>query len=431
MDWGYIALAVALAGFVPVALIVVSGELRKTRLRDVEDLENSVFKGSVGVPQIELAKARYTQSKDADTAVGGKQGDVRILSGGFLYFLICLAGFSLLFLPLRWIALGPGCGDGALGATLFWSPTPPSGAGCTAAIRAAAVTAFAFIGGYVFNAQYLMRQTINQELSAQSFVRASIRLLVGMGLATVVYHAGAATELAPARGMAENLAYAAGLAIAFMAGYLPDYALTQLSKLARATQKELDYAALGRAKVVPLEVLDGIDAVISFRLQERNLYDVQNLAAANPIRVYAETPFAFVQVFDWVLQAQLCLMVGTECFFALRQHRIRTIFDLERAVLARGAPPAYVRAVLDVLLGTATPQFRAALDAPPADEAQYTLIARHLTAILCDDVHVHRLRSLWMAMIKNANSGETAADKGRMWLFEVGDLPGDPLPQAA
>jgi hypothetical protein len=436
MDWWQIAVAAILAAFGPVALIVVSDELRRTRLRDVVDLENSVFKGVDGGPQLELAKARYSRHTDSTSSMGGKQGEVRILLGGLLYFALSFAGFAMLFVPLRGLLPDAACGTaGGPGTALFWSPTPGGGAGCGEAVRAAAVTAFAFIGGYVFNAQYLLRQTINQELSAQSFVRAALRLLMGMGLASVAYHAGAATSLAAETSTAASLAYGLALAVGFMAGYLPEYALTQIARIAKATQKELDVAALEKAKVVPLEVIDGIDSVISFRLQERNLYDVQNLAAANPIRLYAETPFTLVQVFDWVLQAQLCLMVGTPCYFALKQHRIRTIFDLERAVLAQGAPPTYVRAILDVLLVDATPAFRAALGlqpdgAPSADPAQYTQIARHLTAILCDDVHVHRLRALWLAMIRNTSCAAPGRDRGRMWLFEVGYLPGDTLAES-
>lgn len=83
-----------------------------------------------------------------------------------------------------------------------------------------------------------------------------------------------------------------------------------------------------------LDVVDGIDFFTRYRLEEAGIYEVQNLATANPILLHIETPFGIFETIDWVGQAQLCTIVGPERFLVLRQLNIRTIFDLERAVLS-------------------------------------------------------------------------------------------------
>ena len=53
---------------------------------------------------------------------------------------------------------------------------------------------------------------------------------------------------------------------------------------------------------------------------------------------------------------------------------------------------------------------------------------RHLVAIISDDLHVHRLRALWIAIMNNT-AGVTFGSDGQhkpLWLFDVGWLPGDP-----
>jgi hypothetical protein len=106
------------------------------------------------------------------------------------------------------------------------------------------------------------------------------------------------------------------------------------------------------APVVPLTVLDVVDFFIEFRLEEANIFDVQNLAASNPIMLHVESPYGIYQTIDWVAQAQLCTTVGAERFLLLKRFNIRTIFDLERAVLGLNAPAELKLIIGTILLGS-------------------------------------------------------------------------------
>ena len=88
-----------------------------------------------------------------------------------------------------------------------------------------------------------------------------------------------------------------------------------------------------RGKSTPIEVLDGIDTIIRSRLNDFHITTVQNLACANPIMLFVETPYGIYQMLDWVAQAQLCASVGADALFELWAIGVRTIFDLERVAL--------------------------------------------------------------------------------------------------
>ncbi len=427
----YLILAVGLAILVPVALITTGAELRKVRLRIVEDLRDTVFMKNPQLPQLKLALARYDRARTADDRPS-RQDEVKQWAGAFIYALVSFFGFVVLFTPVAALLNGPGHSPGVT-ETLFWLPewTAPDRVD-ESLRRSVAVAGMAFLGGYVFNMRYLVRQTLNQELSALAFVRSAIRLLQGIIFAIVVYQVGA-TALPAATGTppsdAASGGFALALGVAFILGYFPDLGLAKIAKWARVHVKSVDRDALKNARIIPLEIIDGIDHEVSFRLQESNIYDVQNLAVANPVELYAETPYTLLQTFDWVLQAQLCLVTGVQAFSELKRHKIRTIFDLERAFLSSGVPDDYRRALCSVVLADASECFRKGIGLPPkpndCDAATASEITvRHLIAITCDDLHVHRLRALWVA-IMSATAGVNETGKP-LWLFEVGWLPGDP-----
>jgi hypothetical protein len=422
------ALAALLA---PLALIATRRELRKVRLRLVEELRKTLFKDEPNLPQLELAAARY--SVEVDEAGKARQGLVLIWTGAAFFIAIGFVGFSLLMMPtIRLLSAAPAFPR--VTWTLLWSTNwpgnPDPAAQLSELARSVSILGVAFLGGYIFQIRYLIRATLNQELGALAFVRATLQILQGMIVALVAYRVGG--EVAGGDGHA--LVFSAALAVAFVFGLFPNLGLNRIAKIARVPTKDLDPDAMGASKVVPLETIEGIDSETAYRLEESNLFDVQNLATINPISLYAESPYPLLEIFDWVLQAQLCLNVGTKAFIALKEHKVRTIFDLERAVLAEGAPVDYVRAIGAVMFENASPAFRTAVGLPEtAAAAAIPTVAiapetvRHAVAIMGDDLHVHRLRALWRVMLRTTAGAELKSP----WLYETGPLPGDPRPMPA
>lgn len=419
LDW-YLLIAAILAGLVPGALLVTRQELQKVRLRLVEELKTKLFKDYPNLPQIELIVAKYEARSDGKEK--GRQALVMVGSGALIYFAVSFAGFAILIVPTSWL-LSENPDFPRLTHSLLLGRT--SGVrGVLDLIAPATILGIAFLGGFVFQIRYLVRATINQELSALAFVRAALQILQGMIVALVAFRIMGTVD-----GEAAGSRFALALGVAFVFGLFPNIGLARIAKFLRVHTKRVNEDALEAAKLIPTEVIDGIDAETAFRLEESNLYDVQNLATANPIRLYAETPFGLLQVFDWVLQAQLCTNVGPFAFERLRQHNIRTIFDLERAVLAQGAPEEFLRGIGAIIYERGSPDFRRCVGLPalpagqPVQGAEISVqTIRHAVAIIVDDLHVHRLRSLWRIML-HTTAGLTEGQDS--WLYQTAPLPGD------
>lgn len=416
----YIALALALAAIAPVALIATRYELQRVRTSIIEDLRHTIFKSDSDNSQLDLVQSRYIASARRG-AIGGRQTAVMAWTGAFFFTLVCFTGFLLLFVPVDYLFAASAGASLHIVPGLFWTTTME---GRQASLMTCSIAGFGFLGGYIFQVRYLTRATLNQELSALAFVRSAIGIIVGTLLATVFYRAvGVASVPAELTTHgSDELKFGLALGIAFAVGYWPDVGLARIAHWLRIKAKVVDTDAVERAKILPPEVVDGIDTEISFRLQESGLYDIQNLATAHPLTLYAETPYNIYQCFDWVLQAQLILSVGSECYSALRRHNIRTIFDLERAILANGAPEGYLKAIGAVLLASADAEFKERIGLPANGPVTIdTLVVRHVVAILGDDLHVHRLRDLWSTIRKETSDKTRTSD----WLYETGPLPGE------
>ena len=139
---------------------------------------------------------------------------------------------------------------------------------------------------------------------------------------------------------------------AFVGTYMPDDILRYFLSLSSIRQLKEERSDFGREILsIPIEVLDGIDSKIRYRLSDFHIESVENLASANPLMLFVETPYGFYQTLDWVSQAQLCASVGPDALFKLWKLGIRTIFDLERAALSNGfVEDDLLRAVARIIL---------------------------------------------------------------------------------
>jgi hypothetical protein len=301
------------------------------------------------------------------------------------------------------------------------------------------VAAFAFLGAYLFALNTLVRAVATFDLSPLTFTRLCVHVVIGVAGAITLFRAfpDLITMLPPLENVPiVNTLDADGLpftwyAAAFILGLLPDLAVNELISRFQNLQgsKIRDNSLLASTKSISPEVIDGIDFFIRFRLQQADIYEVQHLAVANPIMLFVETPYGIYQCIDWVAQAQLCTVVGPERFLALRSFNIRTVFDVERAILGEKTT-SQLRRLVGALMFTIPPEqpkrawrfwdLRKATNPglvgstefgdyvaqllgeiptdqrgrPMPDSPDQTLI--HFANIVLDDLHVHRLRDIWL-----------------------------------
>ena len=278
---------------------------------------------------------------------------------------------------------------------------------------------YAFLGGYVWSVQYLIRRVANFDLRPLSFVRCSLHILLGGFVSAAAWHAAEGVAGAP-QGFAAPLAFLVGLYPTLMLERLmARFSYLQLRRVGQAT-KDL-------CEEIPLDTVLGIDPYIKFRLAEFEIEDVQNLATTNPIQLFVESPYGLYESIDWVAQAQLILAAGPEKTGQLRGIGIRTIFDLERALFN----PALRGRLAAVLLPSLTDKeaaqveqssrpysghdeansFRSGKAGGPAPwwsnqlqrgSSEVALDCREpleaIVGLLRDDLHVMRLRQIWDVM---------------------------------
>jgi hypothetical protein len=416
--WYRWTLPIGAAVLFPTALLFVRQKIRTVRQRSVQELSAVLFPGQTDTsPSLDFIRARYELPIVADDPDLGDTKPVTLRSLAFAaipYVIMCSFGFMLLFVPFAELTTWP---TFLLRPAFFWSSGAGADADFATEIRAtAAIASASFLGGYLFSARCLLRAVQNYELNQLIFLRMASHLAFGLVTTLIVYRTFQGTKFAPDIVSDPGL----WLGFGFLGGMYPELGMTMLtSKIGAKLFKAIDRDALARAKTVPLEVLDGIDRDIADRLDQAGIQDVQNLAVANPLLLYVETPFALYQALDWVLQAQLCLAVGPQRFSALRSFNIRTSFDLERAILSDTATDAYLAQVGALLFcggvqccdGQSTP---VALDSASL---------RHAAMVMLDDLHIHRLRQLWRLIHTRIGSG----GHGDMLYASQPSLPSDYL----
>jgi hypothetical protein len=303
---------------------------------------------------------------------------------------------------------------------MFWTMSP--GVSRHLLLEAAAVYSAAFLGGYLMTARTLLRAVQNYELSQFTFLQMAAHLAFGLVSSIMLYHVLRQTGIESLFGEARFAsvdAFPGFLLLGFMGGYMPDLGIVNLARRLRVKfLKTVDDEALKAVAIMPLEMLDGIDYDIRYRLEQGGFYDVQNLAVSNPLLIYVETPYGLYEAFDWVLQAQLCMAAGGAGFRKLKAHNIRTSLDLERAVLGDDAPDQFILSVGEILFPPV-----AAADGQAAAPLSADSV-RHGVMVMLDDLHVHRMRALWEHIFEQITGGTR-----RYWIYRTRAGLTDPPPQ--
>ena len=127
---------------------------------------------------------------------------------------------------------------------------------------------FAFLGGFIWSIQYLIRRVGNFDLRPLSFLRCSIHILLGSFVTAAAWHAG---------GMLGVDHTTAAAAVAFLVGLYPTLMLEKL--MARFSYLQLRRVTADTNAIceeIPLDTVLGIDPFIKFRLAEFEIEDIQN-----------------------------------------------------------------------------------------------------------------------------------------------------------
>ena len=226
------------------------------------------------------------------------------------------------------------------------------------------------MGAYVWSVNYLILRIANFDLTPLSFLTTSAHILMTVFVAWVLRQVVAAP--AP-----EGIAVAILLGVAFLSGLYPllglNVLIDRLPSWLRFKRDIAEASQIGRS--FPLDLIDGIDPSIGFRLNELDFGDVQNLATANPVELLVETPYSFGQILDWMAQAQLLAELGPQGFLAARGQGVRDM----AAFLDLGGTE-HGRALL-------RPLFSAADEPDDMLRARIESIARKL--------HVQQLKHWW------------------------------------
>jgi hypothetical protein len=355
IEW---AILVLFSLILPLSIFFGRGSIRKRRLAALRDLEEKAFKAnkhgpSPILPSLELVRARYEQA-----AFGGANGKGNLslyaselmayLLPTAIFVLITLVGMYLVFSSIhsQWASphlLLIGLSSNAADAKSYQSVT-------------ALVVSAGFLGAYIWSISYLVLRVANFDLTPLDFLRVSAHILLTALLTGVFRHfVGASTEA--------QLATATVLVASFVMGLVPSLGLdTLIDRLPASFRlKRVIAEASDISREFPLDLIDGIDSAIKFRLANYEINDVQNLATENPINLYVGTPYNLLQIIDWIAQAQLLIAVGPKNYLELRKVNIRDVFSLldvgsspEGAALLKRClfDPAGSPEVMDVCLQT-------------------------------------------------------------------------------
>lgn len=413
-------LATGFAALSPVIFIAIRESIKRQRQEIITDLA-TVFEigedsGPSLIPSFEFVKYKYFVGgkRYRDPSMGRPEVDRMVAMPlerrrtredySTLSWLIGCAPFSALagvavfyVLSLLLSLLAPHTSQPA---GLIWPGTSYPNPERVGILWLAGICA-AFAGSYVTALRNLYRAIRNFDLSPGAIVGETIKMLVSIVLGpvlvvTLVWLGTNVVASYAGNGLAPTapVTIAAVVAGCFVAGLMPDVVMRSIVHRDQLKNFKREEEEIFRAfKITPVEIIDGIDCEIRVRLDDHHIRSTQNLAAANPLMLFVETPYGVYQIMDWVAQAQLCCSVGRDRIVRLWPLGVRTLFDLERLAAANsGTNEALLLEVGRVILGEAL------IPLDVKDRAAAAAMVRASIELRLDDPHVQRLRQIYIAV---------------------------------
>ncbi len=444
------ALLIALA--TPVLIIYGRQEIRIKRIRQIFDFENTFQRIDPDPdrpinPSFEFVRSKYLSDIDAEGLLSsqnrqpptasqleelfvritrrGRRQDIGMLVSSLGLIVLIYFGFEALFIAIKCGFAEVSC---ACTQTFLTScPAPVAAATKTSATYGDLILigGLTFAGAYVETIRSLLRNLAIFDLSSYTFLRQTGEMVAAVVFAMIAY-AAIPDPLNPFYATTENDGISrTWIALAPILGLMPrsatQFVFTKTKNLITWFKTE-DDRFQKVTRVTTIDAIDGIDFPTRFRLEICGIFDVQNLATANPIMLHIESPFGIYQCIDWVAQAQLCHILGLEKFLMMRELNIRSIFDLERAIDSELGPDA-IDIIYAGILFAGTDNLRSisqissikpiiieddkvtiatvddycvwARKVAGTDPVNAKECVEHIMRWIGDDLHVRRLRAIW------------------------------------
>ena len=227
-----------------------------------------------------------------------------------------------------------------------WTGAPVNEQMMAYGVTAVVCVAFAFAGALVWAVIYLTRRMSLRDVTAYTYQEVTMRLIVSAIVALVAYHVLGSTGVLTG----EQLMF-----VSFGAGIMPETLLRWLSnKISRWL------GGMEQNSAIDLEHVQGISAFTRARLSEVGVYDAQGLVTSNPLRLCLHTPYSLPQIIDWYGQAFLLLHARPEGLKMLREHGVRTVWEL---LATAGASAPELRLPNDLSIAQVLPRLEAVLSA--------------------------------------------------------------------
>lgn len=157
---------------------------------------------------------------------------------------------------------------------------------------------FGFLGAYVYFIRHLVRSYFTMDLTPNTFVAMSVRMVTA-GLVALVL----------------SFALALGPAllpvVSFGIGFFPDWGLLAIEKM---TRRALHSRRTASPSSTPLSELSGMSYEHEVRLNRQGYDSVENVADANLLEMALRTGFSYAQLRTWVGEAWLRVRFGQDDF---------------------------------------------------------------------------------------------------------------------
>lgn len=296
------------------------------------------YLADVGLPRDQRLRFQKAQPQEKvaialqHARIIGHSTDVKLILASLVFVVISHFGFTTLYQAFSM---------GLRSADMKLDFTQP----CSADVnfkQVQIIGALAFAGGYIAAIRIFLRGLAVFDLSAYTFLKQTIELFASVILVVFAYKAAPhpfqsiENMLKPSTDamLCTEIPwywYALAPTLALLPESSTTFLLTRIEAVVNWIKRD-DNRFISVTRVIPLDIIEGIDYFTRFRLEECGIRDVQNLATYNPILLTVESPYSIYQCVDWIGQAQLCHIIGLERFLLLREMHVRTVLDLERAI---------------------------------------------------------------------------------------------------